>query len=117
MSSWWSNPAQALLGGGEEVLGDVVGAVDDGHSPARAIASHRLSAQLVAVAVELAENDRLRQALDGPARALLLDPLARGLPVALQGGGDRLQPGLLFFRLFRKVNPTLFLRLKRRFFK
>ena len=24
---------------------------------------------------------------------------------------------LLFFRLFRKVNPTLFLRLKRRFFK
>ena len=37
-------PAQALLDGGEEVLDDVVGAVDDRHRPAPAIAGHRMPA-------------------------------------------------------------------------
>ena len=83
------SPPQALFRNGEEVLDDVVGAVDDDHRPARAIAGHGMPAQPGAVAVQVSEDDRLGRAQDRAGGLLRGDPLAQLPAVALQVGGQK----------------------------
>ena len=83
--------AQALLGAREELLDDIVGAVDDRQSPAFVIAGHGMPCQPVSVAVQIVEDDALR--LEGSEPAGRLGPLAQVLVVALQVLGDRLEAG------------------------
>ena len=86
--------AQTALGLGEELLGRVVGAFDDGHYAARLVASDGMPAQSVLVALQVLQHDRLGHG-SSVARTVRkrLDALAEGVAVSLQACGHRLQQG------------------------
>ena len=85
--------AQALLGGREELLDDIVGAVDNRHRPALLITGHGMAPQPVTVAVQIVENDPLRIVASQTAEGRGPDPLAQVLMVAPQVGSNRSDAG------------------------
>ena len=86
-------PPQLLLGGGEEVLGDIVGAFDDGQDAAAGVPHHGMPEQAVAVALQIIEDDRFRPVVrrGGSLSPLRGDPLAQPVMVGLGGGFNRLR--------------------------
>ena len=85
--------AQALLGGREELLDDMVGALDNRHRPALVIAGHGMAPQPVTVAIQIVENDPLRIVGSQTAEGRGPDPLAQVLMVAPQVGSNRSDAG------------------------
>ena len=84
-------PPQLLLGDGEELLGEIVGARHDGERPTAGTSRHGMPEQAVAVAVQVSEDHRFRPVVAQP-RPLGGYPLAQTVMVSLGGRLDRLQP-------------------------
>ena len=66
-------PPQLLLRGGEEMLGDIVGALHDGQHATAGIACHGMTEQAVAVAVQAGQHHRFGPVVAQP-RRLVADP-------------------------------------------
>lgn len=82
--------AHALLGAGEKLLQDIVGARHDRHHSTARLAHHRMAAELLAIAVQIVQHEgcgRVRLAVVVP----VLDALAQSLVIVLEVGGKRLQ--------------------------
>ena len=82
--------AQALLGAGEELFQDVVGAGDYRHDATAGVAHRRVAAEVLAIAVQIVQHEgfgRVLRAVVGQS----LDALAQSLVVVLEVAGNRLQ--------------------------
>ena len=81
---------QALLGVGEKLFQDIVGARHDRHDWTARRTHHRVAAELLAIAVQIVQQEgfgRIRRAVVRQ----VLEKLAQSLVVALEVGGQRLQ--------------------------
>ena len=85
--------SQALLGGTEALLEDVVGAVHHFQRVTSLNAGHGMAGEPVAVTVQIAEHDALGLEAAPRAGGAWSEPVAEILVVALQVGGDGLQAG------------------------